>query len=191
MQLLLVDSEAVAERLAACVPGLHVTPAASPVAARARLASGAFDAVACRAEADARDLRALANVLGLRVDIQSYTSEDALADALALRVEVAPEAPSDSENRDRIADAGVREALETVRDELARIAHTLNNPLAVIAGNAQLGREIALATGAEPEVVQALDNVDAAAGALGSLFSEIGALRTHLSRLLDPDREGA
>ncbi len=195
MQLLLVDSDAaaVAERLAPLVPHARVTPASSAVAARAYLAGGAFDAVACHDASDAATLQALADVLGLGVAVQTYAEERDLANALAPRLTPSPEtavgAPDEAPRR--LADADVRAALEAVRDELARLAHALNNPLAVIAGNAQLGREIALATGADAEVTQALESVDAAAGTLGAMFREIGALRTHIVRLLDDGGEGA
>lgn len=182
------DAAGVAARLApllADAADVSVTPAPSAVAARAYLAGAAFDAVAVRDAADAAALQALAGVLGQPLTVHVYADEAGLAEWL--RARLGPPAATASGASPPVATDAARAVLEEVQQELARLTHALNNPLAVVAGNAQLGREMALATGADAEVVDALDGVDAAAAALGALFDEIGALRARIGRALEGD----
>jgi signal transduction histidine kinase len=166
------DAEAVAARLAGSV---DATPAASRLAAEAYLAGAAFDLVAVPEGADADDLATLAGRLGARV--LRYADADALVARLAPPANPAAGAPPAVPTVD--AD-DARAALVEVRDRLAHLAHDLNNPMAVIAGNAQLAREMARATGADPEVLAALDGVEAGAEALSALLADLSALRRSL-----------
>lgn len=182
MLLLLVDPDApaVAARLAPLLdghPDVSVTPALNAVAARAYLAGASFDAVAVARADEAALLRALVEALGQPAVVHVYAGEADLAAWLGRRLGVPVGRPPET-----VAPDTAREALVEVRNELARLVHALNNPLSVIAGNAQLGRELALATAADAEVVAALESIDEAATALGGLFSEVSALRVRLDR---------
>lgn len=73
--------------------------------------------------------------------------------------------------------------LAALAEELSRVAHSLNNPLAVIAGNVQLGLELARATGTDPDVMESLENIAQAATDLEGRFAEIAALRSQVENL--------
>ncbi len=165
------DAEAIVARLAGSV---EATPAPSRLAAEAYLTGAAFDVVALAEGAEADDLAALAGHLGARV--MRYTDADALVARLGGPHEPVTPAPAPAP-----VDANdARAALVEVRDRLVHLVHALNNPLAVIAGNAQLGREVARATGADPDVLAALEGVEAGAAALTELLADLTALRRSL-----------
>ncbi|WP_420457488.1 histidine kinase dimerization/phospho-acceptor domain-containing protein [Rubrivirga sp.] len=146
--------------------------AASAKEARAYLAGTAFDLVVVGPDVEgAEAIAALRDVLGLATRIESVERLDDVATLLA--------DPSPS-------DADLREALEAIRGELGRVAHALNNPLAVISGNAQLGLEMAAATGADETVSEALSTIADAAGRLERLFADVAALRARVSQALGP-----
>ena len=154
--------------LAPLTPNAEVTTVATAPAARAYLAGTAFDLVLVGAGVEgAEAIGALRDVLGLATPVETVAD----ADAVARRLGAAPPAPSAP------AASGGGDGLARVRDELSRVAHALNNPLAVIAGNAQLGIEMARATGADETVIDALDQIQAAAGELEALFGEVAGLR--------------
>lgn len=164
------DAEAVVARLGGAV---EATPAPSRLAADAYLSGAAFDAVALPGAEDADDLAALAGRLGTRV--VRYVDADDLVSRFASAPGgegVTDPLPADTES--------LREVLTEVRDRLAHLAHALNNPMAVIAGNAQLGREVARATGADADVLAALEGVEAGAHALVALLADLTALRRSL-----------
>lgn len=71
-----------------------------------------------------------------------------------------------------------------VRSELARIAHDLNNPLAIIAGNVQLAREVARVEPPDEAIDEGLSNISEAARALETLIGQIGDLRSAVDRAL-------
>ena len=160
------DAEAIVARLAGSV---EATPAPSRLAAEAYLTGAAFDVVAVPEGADADDLATLAGHLGARV--MRYAG----ADALVARLDE-PATPASAP----VAADDARAALVEVRDRLVHLVHALNNPLAVIAGNAQLGREVARATGADPDVLAALEGVESGAAALTELLADLTALRRSL-----------
>jgi len=164
------DAEAIVARLA-----VDATPAPSHLAAEAYLSGAAFDAVAVPDGAD--DLAALAGRLGTRV--VRYSDADDLVARFAQTVAPAAE-PAAGADRPAVDPDDARAVLTEVRDRLAHLAHALNNPMAVIAGNAQLGQEVARATGADPEVLAALDDVAAGADALAALLDDLTALRRSL-----------
>lgn len=166
------DAEALAARLAGVV---EATPAPSRLAAEAYLAGAAFDVVAVPEGPDADDLAALAGRLGARV--VRYADADDLVGRVAPTPGTRPAVPP-------VDAADARAALVDVRDRLAHLAHDLNNPMAVIAGNAQLAREIARATGADAEVLAALEDVEAGAEALAELLAGLSALRRSLDARL-------
>ena len=161
--------------LAALPDSVDVSTAATATEARAYLAGTAFDAVFVGADVEGLDaIRALRDVLGLSTPVESVASPEVLADAL----------DGNGKGRGGGADAG-RAALEEVRGELSRVAHALNNPLAVIDGNAQLGAEMASMIPTDGTIVEALVAIRDAAAELEALFSDVAALRRRVDRALE------
>lgn len=147
-----------------------MTPAATAREARAYLAGTAFDAVYLGPGVEgAEAITALRDVLGLTTPVHVL----ATLDDLPARLSGATTAASNSDPH---------AALDEVAGELSRVAHALNNPLAVISGNAQLGLEMARATAADDMVVEALQAIAEAATRLEGLFSDVAALRAHVDR---------
>ncbi|MFN3597009.1 MAG: hypothetical protein ACK41D_07035 [Rubricoccaceae bacterium] len=70
--------------------------------------------------------------------------------------------------------------LDEVRGEMARVAHALNNPLAVIHGNAQYVLELARALDLDEAMVAPVRDIEEAGGRLSELFGEITALRQRI-----------
>ena len=150
-----------------------VTPAATARDARAYLAGTAFDAVYLGPDVEGGEaITALRDVLGLSTPIHALPALDDLPDRLSGATGATP--PGDSQA-----------ALDEVAGELSRVAHALNNPLAVISGNAQLGLEMARATAADEMVVEALQSIAEAATRLEGLFSDVAALRARIDRARD------
>lgn len=149
-----------------------VTTAATTKEARSYLAFTAFDAVFVGPGVEgAEAIGALRDVLGLSTRVETVAGPGEVAERLA-------EADGGTNGEDPV------EALEALRGELSRVAHALNNPLAVIAGNAQLGLEMAKATGADASVTDAFETIGAAASRLEALFAEVGGLRARVDRAL-------
>jgi signal transduction histidine kinase len=187
VHLLLVDPEAdrLAGPLAAELPGLDVTPVATVAAARAYLAGTRFDAVAVREGLDgAGGLDALAAGLGVRGGVHTYGPDDAadLPGALGPRLRLVPAAPASGPPAvaPGALPADVRAALADLRTEIGRVAHDLANPLAVVAGNAQLGAELARALGADPAIERAFADIDEAGQTLAARLGQLAALRARL-----------
>ena len=150
-----------------------VTPAATAREARAYLAGTAFDAVYLGPDVEGGEaITALRDVLGLSTPIHPLATLDDLPDRLSGTAEVA-------------SHPDPRAVLDEVAGELSRVAHALNNPLAVISGNAQLGLEMARATTADEMVVEALQSIAEAAARLEGLFSDVAALRGRVDRARD------
>ena len=150
----------------------QVTTAHSATEARAYLAGTTFDLVLVGADVESGDrVAALRDALGLSSRVE--TVADAADAGRYLGVGAAP------------AGGDPRDELAHVRDELGRIAHALNNPLAVIAGNAELGVELARAVETDGTIVEALASIREGAAELEGLFSEVAALRHVVGRALD------
>ncbi|WP_412067486.1 histidine kinase dimerization/phospho-acceptor domain-containing protein [Rubrivirga sp. IMCC43871] len=143
-----------------------VTMADSAQSARAYLAGTSFSAVFVGPEvAGAEAITALRDVLGLSTPVESVSGPEELAQRLT-------------------SGGGGAEALAEVRDELGRIAHSLNNPLAVIAGNAQLAKEVAGSVPTDEMIVDAIASITDAAAELEALFAEVAALRAVVDRAM-------
>ena len=154
----------------------EVTAAPTAAEARAYLGGTAYDAVFVQDAADAAALRALRDVLGLAAPVEAAASVDDVLGWLGrARDGASPGGGSED----------WRAELRALRDDLGRVAHTVNNPLAVIAGNAQLGIELAAALGTDESVVEALQNIAEAASDLADLFGEIAALRARVDRAVN------
>jgi hypothetical protein len=193
VHLLLVGPEAdrLAGPLAAALPGLDVTPVATAAAARAYLAGTAFDAVAIRHDVDeGESLRALAAGLGVaRVHTYRPGSPASLAADVGPRLGlaplvVAPPAPRGVAPEGGALPADVREALVGLRAEIRRVAHDLANPLAVVAGNAQLGAELARALGADASIGKAFADIEEAGHTLAERLAQLAALRARVDAFL-------
>lgn len=159
--------------------GADVTAAESQTAARAYLAGTTFDAVFIQDGAPGADaIRALRDVLGLAAPVETVGSaHEVLAWIGRQRDGAAPRS-------DRASTGVAYDELVALRAELGRVAHALNNPLAVIAGNAQLGLELAAALGTDEGVVETLEGIREAAAELAELFSEVSALRARVDRIV-------
>ncbi|HEX9951504.1 MAG TPA: hypothetical protein VGB53_07020 [Rubricoccaceae bacterium] len=162
--------------------GLDATPVTTLAAARAYLSGSTFDVVAIRQGVDPdASLRALVAGLGSPGEVVEYDDPGALRAALAARFRLQP-APASGTGAPA-AEAVGEVDLAALRADLARVAHDLANPLAVVVGNAQLGAEIARATGADASLVQAFADIEEGAAELGR---RIGALATLRARLGGP-----
>lgn len=154
---------------------VDVTPAETLTAARAYLAGTTFDAVYVQPGAGPVDgLAALRDVLGLAMPIEMVDTLDDLCDRLG-------------KNGKAVDSDEVQAALQDLKAEMSRVAHALNNPLAVIVGNVQLGLELSEAMDTDEAVVDSLRNVAEAAEELRALFGEISSLRARIDRLLGPE----
>ena len=162
-----------------------VTTVETAQAARAYLAGTAFDLVLVGADVEgAEAIGALRDVLGLSTAVETVADARALAERLGRGGSAGGPAEGSSVGaaREGAPAAGADGALGQVRDELGRVAHALNNPLAVIAGNAQLGLELAGALGADESIAEALRNIETAAAELEALFADVAALRALVDR---------
>ncbi|WP_424519250.1 histidine kinase dimerization/phospho-acceptor domain-containing protein [Rubrivirga sp.] len=155
---------------AASLP-FEVTPASSAMEARAYLAGTTFDAVWIGPDVEGADrIGALRDALGLDAVVEPLE-----ADEIQARLQGAVT------EGDARGDASV---LEGVRDELSRVAHDLNNPLAVISGNAQLAAEMAKAVPTDETIVEAIGSIQQAASELEALFADVAALRKRVDQVI-------
>ncbi len=194
IHLLLVGPEAdrLAETLAP-LGGIDVTPVATVAAARAYLAGTAFDAVAVRAGLEGGGaLAELAAGLGVPRGVLEYDPADEADGGASLGARLGLAPPSAPAPLPAPAPAGVpgeipadvRAALDGLRDELARVAHDLANPLAVVVGNAQLGAELARTLDADEAIGQAFADIEEAGEVLAARLGQLAALRARLSRFV-------
>ena len=75
--------------------------------------------------------------------------------------------------------------LGPLQEEMAHLTHALNNPLAVIAGNAQLARELIDMAPADDMVRSSLDDIAAAVQDLVGLVDAVNALRRRIAGAID------
>lgn len=180
---LLVGPDAEAWGAAVPAEGIDLTATPSPTAARAYLSGTEFDVVFLQEGVDGGDgLRALRDVLGLATPVEQVAGLEDVVRWLTRKP------GSVGDEGDVRGDS--QAVLKELKRELGRVAHSLNNPLSVIMGNAQLGIELSTATETDEDVVAALQSIYEAGGELGELFSEVAALRDHIDRLLGaPSRD--
>ena len=170
------DADALVDHVRQVAPALDLTAASSDTAARAYLGASTFDAVVVSAALPdelANALAELAGSLGRPTRLIKGAPRDGLAAWLQERV--GGTAPAESAEQ-------TNELLDEVGAELSRIAHALNNPLAVIDGNAQLGLELARALGTDASVTAAIEDIQEGSRELASLFAEIAGLRARIER---------
>ncbi|MEL6614606.1 MAG: histidine kinase dimerization/phospho-acceptor domain-containing protein [Bacteroidota bacterium] len=162
-----------------------------PLALPPMLVRAASDARATEAEAagarlgfvDAGDPRVLGALVAWSFGLHA-PDDDALASG-------APEASGETDPDPTVgasapeAATDVQAVLGPIRDEMSRITHDLNNPLAVIAGNVQLVREL-MAVAPEDEMIPtSVADIGIAAGELVALVDQITALRRQIDAALD------
>lgn len=171
------DAEALAAGLSG-QGGLDTAAAGSAESAEACLDGTAFDVVLAQGDSLADRLRERVRDRGLTTTVLCLPvgEVDVVAWAARLRGGGGPSAPAD-----------VREALASVRDEIGRVVHALNNPLAVIVGNAQLAQELARAVETDPTIVGAIDDIAHAGEELGRLFDRIRDLRASVEAVIRRD----
>jgi len=182
--LLLVSTQgdALGEEVRRTYPQLDVTVATSDTAARAYLGASVFDAVMVEASmpvGTATSLEHLIQSLGRASRVLSGAPNVGLAEWLGDRLSLDASIPAGS-----VASSTPEkdDALAFVSAELSRIAHALNNPLAVIDGNAQLALELSKALGVDASVISAIEDIQSGSQSLADLFSDIASLRTRLDR---------
>lgn len=158
---------------------IEVTTAASAMEARAYLAGTAFDTVWIGPDVEASDrIEALRDALGLEVDIEHVEAGD-------VERRLGGGSNDEAAGEERVPASAATETLEALRDELSRVAHDLNNPLAVIAGNAQLAAEMARVIPTDETIVEAIASIQQAAGQLEALFADVAALRRFVDRAIE------
>ncbi|MEM1054121.1 MAG: histidine kinase dimerization/phospho-acceptor domain-containing protein [Bacteroidota bacterium] len=195
------DADALAEAMERATKGLQIAPCDSLVAARAHLVGTRFDAILASAvlpdgpSASLLELDVAVPPLLARADDARQRDEAARAGASfafvaepdpgvlaavatwALGVPAAP-APTPPASGDE------QTHLQTVADDLAHLAHAINNPLAVIVGNAQLARELQSVSPDDAMVREAISDIETASRELVALMDEMQALRRRVDEAL-------
>jgi hypothetical protein len=80
--------------------------------------------------------------------------------------------------------AGVSALLEALRAETGAVAHAVNNPLTVIAGNAQLLAELARVGGVDPSLARPIADIEVAAQQLSEALGRLAVLRQRIAASL-------
>lgn len=82
-----------------------------------------------------------------------------------------------------------RTLVEALRTETGMVAHAINNPLTVIAGNAQFLLEMARMTDLDPMLAKPIEDIEAATHQLTEALDRLAALRQQIATTLgSPDR---
>jgi signal transduction histidine kinase len=207
LALLLVESdgqraERMERRLIGALPGLVATRCGTLAAARAYLSGTAFDAV-CTADelpdGSGTTLLALRDRLGLHAPVFVWTRAGGL-------LPVCPPGSGngcvvlDSDDEDEAAaaigralgshgDGAPRYAwdgealglLEALRSEAGAVAHAINNPLTVIAGNAQLLGELARMGELDATLTRPVEDIERAAQQLNEALGRLAGLRQRIA----------
>ena len=190
VSVLLVDpqSEALAETVRNEHPTLAVTTAVSDTAARAYLGAAAFDVVVVGASMPsdiARTLESLVEALGHATRVVAGAPALGLAAWVAQHLQVPPSPTASTPTATgEVSTSDQQAVLKQVGAELSHIAHALNNPLAVIDGNAQLALELAKALEVDASVISAIEDIQGGSQSLAALFSDLAALRARVDELI-------
>lgn len=80
--------------------------------------------------------------------------------------------------------------LEQVRVTVAAVRHEINNPLAIISGNAQLLLEMARAENLDVEWTKPLHDIEEASRRLVVLINELGTLKEVLAQIYLEEEDG-
>lgn len=207
-------AERLERHLAGALPGLVATRCGTLAAARAYLAGTAFDAVCTADELPdgaGVALLELRDALGLRAPVFVWPRQARRSPAARPRVTRAACFVLDSEGEAEAAAAVARalgghapeadedvaagpeegatkgEAtvlLEALRAETGAVAHAINNPLTVIAGNAQLLGELARMGGLDATLARPIEDIEAAAQQLSAALGRLAVLRQRIAASL-------
>lgn len=118
---------------------------------------------------------------------------DALADAAEIVYAADPEAVAfasanqpavgafadDEEGRSEVVEAA-QLVLRRVRTEITAVHHDVNNPLAIIAGNAQLLLELARVMDLDADLMHPIRDIEEASGRLAEILQRLARLREAL-----------
>lgn len=191
------DAAALAEAMQRAVPTLTATPATSLRAARAHLVGSSFDAVLALAHlpdgpsaslleldihvppllvvARSEEEREEAERAGAAFSFVADSEPVVLAAVAAWHLGAEPDPPGA-----RGGDVPPASAMQDVSDELARFTHAINNPLAVVVGNAQLVRELYGLAPDDEMIPSSLSDIETAAREIVALVEEVQALRRRI-----------
>jgi signal transduction histidine kinase len=213
-----MQAEAIKSALGAALPAFAVTHCASAAAARVRLAGGSFAAVfAAPRLTDGRglDLAGSPNDLGGAPPLfvldragDAATEREVRASGAAvyltpgdlrpdrLRQLLGPmgdgaagEPPAPPGAADRGGEAHA--ILDALRAEVGGVVHAANNPLTVIAGNAQLLLELARTSELDPTFARPIEDIEEAGRQLADALARLSEVRQRLADTLGtPDRIG-
>lgn len=86
--------------------------------------------------------------------------------------------------------ADVAALLGEVRRTLARVVHDVNNPLAIISGNAQFLAELVRAAELDPDFAKAVSDIEEASRQLADRIAQLASLKEHVLALLDETHDG-
>jgi signal transduction histidine kinase len=213
LTLLLVEAdggraERMAHHLRRALPGVVATRCASLASARAYLAGTAFDAVCTAAvlpDGEGTALLDVRDALGLRAPVFVWTPGGGLRPdrarvvaAACFHLDGADEASAaDAIGRalgggsaepgaapDEAPTALASGLLEALRAETGAVAHAINNPLTVIAGNAQFLGEMARTEGLAPVLVRSIEDIEAATQQLSDALDRLAVLRQRIADAL-------
>ena len=207
LTLLLVEAdggraERMALHLARTMPGLVATRCDTLASARAYLSGTAFDAVCTAAilpDGIGAALIDLRDALGLRAPVFVWNRTDGLmpdreraaAAAACFILDNADEAEAAAAIGRALGDGGVPTAawaapaaallLEALRAETGAVAHAINNPLTVIAGNAQFLVEMARMGGLDPTFSRPIEDIETATQQLSDALGRLAVLRQRIA----------
>lgn len=88
---------------------------------------------------------------------------------------------------ERRAEEGARKEaqarlLQTIRTTVATVNHEINNPLAIISGNAQLLIELGKALGLPPEVMQPIEDIEESSRRIAGILRQLANLKEIIPR---------
>jgi signal transduction histidine kinase len=75
--------------------------------------------------------------------------------------------------------------LDTLQRELVRAVHDVNNPLAIISGNAQMLAELMRGQNVDAEVEKSVADIEEASTVLAERLERLSALRESLSSVIN------
>lgn len=78
-----------------------------------------------------------------------------------------------------------------MQGELARAVHEVNNPLAIISGNAQMLTELIRGGHVDAELEKSVTDIEEASRVLAERLAQLASLRETLTSALNGPREGA
>jgi len=179
------------------VPGLRVVHAPTVAAARQRLDAEAVDVVLTRpdlSDGTADDLvgtMPVARAIPVIRLLDAPAGPDMSGDRIRLDTLRHPERElpfklleimraHQQEQQDRARIEELETLLRQVRTRVSAVYHEINNPLAIISGNAQLLIELARVMEIDPTLLQPIEDIEQASQRLADLLQPLAAIRDTL-----------